>query len=74
MTTTQTTETDTYQDLEPHICQRISLTLLNDGHAELLIETQDHPKTEIEYALVHMSKEDMWEHIHNCLTIMEGMK
>jgi hypothetical protein len=74
MTTTQTTETDTYQDLNENVLQRVSLTLHWDGTAEMLIETRHEPKADVEYALVGMNKEQMWEHIHNCLTIMEGMK
>lgn len=75
MGTTQTTETDTYQDIETLPLQRISLTLMHGGEAELLIEmAQGNNTSKIDYALVHMNKDQMWEHIHNCLTIMEGMK
>jgi hypothetical protein len=75
MTTTQTTETDTYQDVNPEIEGRISLTLHNSCEtAELLIETKLPNKDKVDYALVDVTKEELWEHIHNCLTIMEGMK
>lgn len=75
MTTTQTSDTDTYQDVETYPLQRISLTLLHGGEAELLVEiAQGNDTSKVDYGLAHMNKEQMWEHIHNCLTIMEGMK
>lgn len=73
--TVYTNETDTYQDIETYPLQRISLTLLHDGEAELLIEmARGNDTSKMDYALAHMNKEQMWEHIHNCLTIMEGME
>lgn len=74
MSTTQTTETDTYQDIQEEPLERISLTLMSDGKAEVLIENMREDKSHVDYALTHLSKDEMWEHIHNCLTIMEGMK
>lgn len=75
MATTQTTETDTYQDVNPEIEGRVSLTLHSGCEtAELLIETKLPHKDKVDYALVDMTKEELWEHIHNCLTVMEGMK
>jgi len=72
--TVYTNETDTYQDIETYPLQRISLTLLHGGEAELLVETMRGDNSRVDYGLTHMNKAQMWEHIHNCLTIMEGME
>lgn len=74
MTTTFTTDTDSYQDIETFPLQRISLTLMQGGEAELLVETAQGQGSKVDYGIAHMSKAQMWEHIHNCLTIMQEME
>jgi hypothetical protein len=52
--------------------EQISIEVVNGG-AELLIETVDKFGDD-SFTYAHMNRDQLWEHIHNCLNALNGMK
>lgn len=52
--------------------EKISLEVAN-GRVELMIETTDK-FNETNFAYTSLTRDQLWEHVHNCLWAMEGMK
>lgn len=52
--------------------EQISLEVANDS-VELMIETIDKHGDE-SFTCAHMNRAQLWEHVHNCLNALNGMK
>ena len=68
---------NTYQDLElPEDAdnheEKISIEVANNK-AELMIETVDKHSDQ-NFAYATLNRDQLWEHIHNCVNALEGMK
>lgn len=66
-----------YQDNEPandkdNVTETISLEPLS-GKVELMIDTVNTVGDE-HYAIITLTRDQLWEHIHNCLGVLEGLK
>jgi len=53
--------------------EKISIEVLGNDYVELGVETVDQYGDE-SFAYVGMNREQLWEHIHNCLNALEGLK
>jgi hypothetical protein len=76
--TTRIEGANSYQAYEPNPQEtdnqkeEISLEVAN-GTVEMMIETIDKFGDE-SFTVAHMNREQLWEHVHNCLNALEGLK
>jgi hypothetical protein len=76
--TTDIQGANSYQTFEPdpHFAENqkeeISLEV-SESIVDMMIETVDKHGDE-HFLTAHMNREQLWEHIHNCLNALGGMK
>lgn len=76
--TTRIEDANSYQTYEPNPQEtdnqkeEISLEVTKDA-VEMMIEIVDKFGEE-DYLTAHMNRDQLWEHIHNCLNALGGMK
>lgn len=66
----QTVELD--KDVTENQEEKISLEVAK-GRVELMVETTDK-FGDTNFAYTSLTRDQLWEHVHNCLNAMEGLK
>jgi hypothetical protein len=76
--TTEIKDANSYQinDVDPALTEnrseQISLEVAKDS-VEMMIETVDK-FGDSSFTCAHMNRDQLWEHVHNCLNALNGMK